>query len=238
VTAHRQDAALGGRPAGRRTAVAALPLVVASVAIAAVSAAAWLSAHSRQSPVDGSGALSGGEETEATSPIAPTSQDDSERVYRIATKEHVNASAGYRFSYPPGWRLRERGTISKVTSSDGHLVVSFGLGPSGPLRRAYDSLASLLFQAYASVDVDHYSPESILGNVALRMRGHALNNAGQRIRFEVLLLERRAGDAPALGAFAAADNGAGRLPAAARETMSSLEPAGSSVHSDDTFSSG
>jgi hypothetical protein len=224
MSENRSVAALwsGGRRAG--TAQAALVVALAAAIAGSVTGGVhlWLGSHPAAVQEDRSSV--GSVTVEQTVQDAPQPAPSSSPVARIATAAATNVDGGYRFRYPPHWRREEHDSVSRVTNRSGHLVVTFGLGPRDELKEAFDTFSSLLEKAYAKVTIARYRAESVLGEVALRMRGRAVNDSGDDIRFEALLIEQGQGHRPALGAFAASDAGAGPLPQAVREILVSLEP--------------
>ncbi|CAN5572427.1 hypothetical protein BH24ACT26_BH24ACT26_11210 [soil metagenome] len=121
-----------------------------------------------------------------------------------AAKRHVNGIGGYRFLHPPGWAVERDGELSTVRSPNGHLVVSFALGPVG-LPTSYDGFASLIVDSYRDVRIAGIETAYVGGRNSLSIRGSAVDGRGRPVSFKALLVDR--GDRRSLGAFAATDTG-------------------------------
>jgi hypothetical protein len=154
-------------------------------------------------PTDGGavGEATTEEEPAATSP-APTSEAGRPQEWTLV--RHVNAAAGYSFSYPDSWTLDENGEVTTASSPNGHYVVSFALGPRGPLDQTYESFVALLERSYDDVGVTSRERVAATDGEALLIGGNAVNTSGARVVFRALLLA--ASSRPTIGAIAATDS--------------------------------
>jgi hypothetical protein len=99
---------------------------------------------------------------------------------------HVNAQAGYSFSYPPSWDLAEEGTTSRVTGPDTAAVVSFGLGAEGALAEASSTFVTSLEDVYADLEITEAIQTEIAGSPATTVTAEATNDAGIRILIQAI----------------------------------------------------
>jgi hypothetical protein len=117
-------------------------------------------------------------------------------------RRHVNRQAGYSFVVPAAWRLVEKGEVSTISSPDGRLVVSFALGPRGPLPDTYKSFVRLMEGSYQDVQLGRHRLIEGTEGSSLLVEGTATAASGAPIRFRVLLRTTGSGG-PAIGAIAA-----------------------------------
>ena len=136
---------------------------------------------------------------------------------------HVNAEAGYSFSYPESWRLDESGEVTTVSSPDGRYVVSFALGPRGPLDQTYDSFVALLERSYSEVEVTSRESVTATDGDALLIAGNAVNTSGSQVVFRALLVSASP-ERPTIGAIAATDS-AGSFDERLVDVLASVEAA-------------
>lgn len=131
-------------------------------------------------------------------PITPSPSQDEEGI------GHVNAEAGYSFSYPPSWEPTESGTTSEVTSPGMSAIVSFGLGAAGDLEEASARFLSSLKDTYEDLEITGTLQSEIAGSPATTVTAEATNDAGVRILIQAITVA-----APdrnyAISAFTAAD---------------------------------
>jgi hypothetical protein len=131
-------------------------------------------------------------------PLPPSPSQDEQGI------GHVNAEAGYSFTYPLSWDLTEEETTSKVASPDMAAVVSFGLGADGDLKSASNRFVSSLEDAYADLEVTTTLQTEIAGSPATTVTAEATNDVGIRILIQAITVA-----APdrnyAISAFTAAD---------------------------------
>jgi hypothetical protein len=199
-------------------------------AIAAVSVKLWTLSHSN--PGEGDGASS----TSAVSPSATGDATAEEALgnngaqasnanvndLRFVTEVYEN-DAGYSFRYPERWSVKSQGTASRLVRPDGHIVISFGLGPEGGLPVAYDEFVSLLGETYTDVVVDKVDATRVRDSVGVVLKGAATGSGGVRVRFLATIIERPDGQR-AIGALAASDETFTRFPPAVREILASFKP--------------
>jgi hypothetical protein len=105
---------------------------------------------------------------------------------RLVTKAHANARAGYSFAYPPGWRLREKGSVSRVISPDEEASVSIGLGGKGNLQDVAIRFVGELEDAYRRVALTGFQLTLLDGEPAVSFNGSAVSNRGVAIRFQAI----------------------------------------------------
>jgi hypothetical protein len=131
-------------------------------------------------------------------PIPPSPSQDEEGI------GHVNDEAGYSFSYPPSWELKESGTTSEVTSPDMVAIVSFGLGAAGGLEEASGRFVLSLEEGYEDLEIIGTVQSEVAGSPATTVTAEATNDAGIRILIQAITVA-----APdrnyAISAFTAAD---------------------------------
>lgn len=96
---------------------------------------------------------------------------------------HVNASGGYVFSYPPGWTVRETGTLTELLSADEQIAISFGLGPSGGIEPAYQDFVSLIDETYKGASVRLVRGDFVEDSLRVKVIGEATTQAGFPIWF-------------------------------------------------------
>lgn len=122
-------------------------------------------------------------------------------VRRFAVLEGENRAGGYSFAYPPGWELSTEGSVSTLESSDGDVVVAFGLASMGDLDAATEGFAELLRDAYDVIEIGAPRPTEINGNAARSIEGTARNDDGVRLTFQAYTV-RANGQNYALSVFA------------------------------------
>ncbi|MGH7424784.1 MAG: hypothetical protein ACREJP_01270, partial [Candidatus Methylomirabilales bacterium] len=104
-------------------------------------------------------------------------------------KRYVNETFGYAFRYPPQWTLEEKGTAVKLTNPTNDIIISFGLGPEGPLRFAGFRLAEATRSTYESGEVLAVEDEKIGGRRAYVASGHGVNARDVEIRFLAIIVQ-------------------------------------------------
>ena len=105
---------------------------------------------------------------------------------RLAKKAHANHRAGYAFSYPPGWRLREKGSVSRVISPDRNASVSVGLGGKGNLQDVAIRFVGELEEAYRRVALTGFQLTLLDGEPAVSFNGSAVSDRGVGLRFQAI----------------------------------------------------
>jgi hypothetical protein len=120
----------------------------------------------------------------------------------IQSTRHTNAAAGYSFFRPIGWEVSERGTVSELTGPDRDVILSFGLGPEGNLRKASAEFAASIGGAYDEVELQGPRREVIAGQSAIVTAGGAVNDAGVAVRF-LAITTRIGGENYAISVFVA-----------------------------------
>jgi hypothetical protein len=213
-------------------AAARLPVALALMMIAAVTVLLWKpwSKEAGLGGVEGSGTPSTVEASTGDSSAENQggSTDDGTKGdrrggFRFATELHRNLAGGYMFRYPAEWELDKDQTVSRLMSPDGHVVVSFGLGPVGGLPVAYDEFVALLDDSYNDVAVRKVDATKVGGNVGVLLRGGATTSTGVRVHFLAVVIERK-NEQRAIGALAATDFGAASFPPPVREILKSFRP--------------
>lgn len=112
--------------------------------------------------------------------------DDQPPEPRLATKAHANARAGYTFSYPPGWTLRQKGSVARVMSPDADASVSIGIGGRGNLRTVAVRFVGELEETYRRVALTGFQLTLLDGEPAVSFNGSAVSNRGVALRFQAI----------------------------------------------------
>jgi hypothetical protein len=102
--------------------------------------------------------------------------------------ERQQSAQGYSFGYPAGWRARNAGAVTKVSSPRRRIVVSVGPGPAGPLRRAARSFIALIRRQYEDVRVSRRATVRLGARTAFVSSGTATTKRGFRVRMIALAL--------------------------------------------------
>jgi hypothetical protein len=139
---------------------------------------------------------------------------------------HVNAAAGYAFSYPPAWNLTDDGTTSEVVSPDRTAVVSFGLGAEGDLKEASDRFVGSLRETYPDLEITTTDESQVAGLPALSVIGLATNEADVRVRLEAITIA--ADRNYAIAVFLAADVTLEEVSTEVEDIVASFTPPGRS----------
>jgi hypothetical protein len=105
---------------------------------------------------------------------------------RLATEAHANERAGYRFRYPSAWRVREMGSLARVTSPRKDASVAFGLGGPGDLKTAAMRFVSELQERYRRVRLTGFQLTLMAGEPAVSFTGSGTSRAGVPIRFQAI----------------------------------------------------
>jgi len=129
---------------------------------------------------------------------------------------YVNRRGAYRFSYPSGWSLTERGTAAAVTSPRGTGVVTVGTIESGTIEQAADLFVARMASVYEDVEILRRETS---GSGTLPMVGTATDAAGDQRRFAATVVGGREGEF-VVGAFTPV--GDPSLEAEAREILRSF----------------
>lgn len=123
--------------------------------------------------------------------------------YRFATERHVNEEGGYSFRYPPGWTVEEEESVTRVSSPDEEVVVSFGHGAEGSLEEAETRFVTEVQSRYRNARLSAVQIEQIGGAPALSVAGTGRNTEGVRVRFLAITV-RVEGQNYSIGVFAPA----------------------------------
>jgi hypothetical protein len=119
----------------------------------------------------------------------PTTVERPDAVRGRGTKGHgVGGAQGYSFDYPSGWRMRNAGAVTKVSSPQRHIVVSVGPGSNVPLPKASQSFIALVRKQYEDVQIRLEARTLIEGRRAFLSKGTATTNRGVRIRIVAVAL--------------------------------------------------
>jgi hypothetical protein len=105
---------------------------------------------------------------------------------RLPTEAHANDRAGYSFRYPPDWRLRETGSLVRVTSPREDASVAFGLGGRGDLKAAAMRFVSEVQETYRKVSLTGFQLTLMAGEPAVSFTGSGTSKAGVPIRFQAI----------------------------------------------------
>lgn len=104
-------------------------------------------------------------------------------------EQYVNESFGYSFRYPPDWELEEKGTAVKLTNPTNDIIISFGLGPEGPLRFAGFRLAEATRTTYEDGEVLAVEDQRVGGRRAYIASGRGVNARDVEIRFLAIIIK-------------------------------------------------
>jgi hypothetical protein len=106
---------------------------------------------------------------------------------------HTNEAAGYSFLRPAGWEVSGSGTVSRITSPDRDVTVSFGLGSDGGLRGSSADLTASIQDIYHGAELlEGPRRDTIAGHPAMLVGGRAVNDSRVTVRFLAITL--RVGD--------------------------------------------
>ena len=81
---------------------------------------------------------------------------------------HVNSVGDYRFIYPAAWVVVEDGSLTRVGSPTGDIVMSFRIGAQGDIATASDRLLSSILDAEGN---DPRSDQGLIGTTWERIDG-------------------------------------------------------------------
>lgn len=143
--------------------------------------------------------------------------------FRFATERHINELGGYAFAYPPKWQLTEDGAVSKITTANRDVLVSFGLGPAGSLASASERFMTILERSYDDFELVETRSKTFGANPGFQYKGTAVNQSGLPIRFLTVVMQGRFGNY-AIASFTASDAG-GKYTADIREVLRSFRTA-------------
>jgi hypothetical protein len=101
---------------------------------------------------------------------------------------HTNEAAGYSFLRPAGWEVSGSGTVSRITSPDRDVTVSFGLGSDGGLGGSSADLAASIRDIYDGAELEGPRRDTIAGHPAVLVGGRAVNDSGVTVRFLAITL--------------------------------------------------
>ncbi len=103
----------------------------------------------------------------------------------------TNDSGGYRFEYPETWEIRQEGSLSRLQSPNGRILLSFGVTHAHGLDTAASRLASSLSVSPGRSESIGTSRESIAGARALLKSGTTLDPTGRPIRYLAIAIDGR-----------------------------------------------
>lgn len=121
-----------------------------------------------------------------SAPRSTTDGRDERDVPQPAKEEvvtHVNEVGGFSFRPPEGWTVRDRGSVSELTSPDETVVVSFGAGRDGSMEDAAEALLNSIRDGYRDVRVGALERTHVGRRPAVVGAGSLVNAAGIRVRF-------------------------------------------------------
>jgi hypothetical protein len=144
--------------------------------------------------------------------------------FQFATKRHINELGGYAFAYPPEWHLTEEGAVSKITSANRDVLVSFGLGPAGSLSSASERFLAILERSYEGFELDSTRSKTYGVNPGFQYKGTAVNQSGLPIRFLAVVMQGRFGNY-AIASFTAGDVGTHKYIPVLQEVLRSFRTA-------------
>jgi hypothetical protein len=141
----------------------------------------------------------------------------------FATRHHENARGRYAFDYPPGWKIEESGSATQVTNPRGDVIISFGLGARGGLRKSSSELIGALKQSYTQVRLQGTESQIIAGQPSLLVGGSGVNANGVRIRFLAITIGG-AERSYAVTIFTSASSDPKKVLPPAQEVVASFQP--------------
>lgn len=108
-----------------------------------------------------------------------------------ASSEVVNTEGGYSILVPDGWSSTQEGRTTKVTSSDGQTLITFGLGRTGPLPVAGTLFYQEIAGNYDKVEI--FPPDAMRVDLrdALAYGGIGTNDKNARVRFLAITVENQ-----------------------------------------------
>ena len=109
---------------------------------------------------------------------------------RSGLEVYVNAQAGYRFSFPDSWQLSRSEETARLVSSDGGVVMVFGVAPSGPLEEASVRVVESLTDTYRNAKLVTGGIERTPAGIRFLMVGGKVAHAtGAPVRFLVITIQ-------------------------------------------------
>ncbi len=109
---------------------------------------------------------------------------------RSGLEVYVNAQAGYRFSYPDSWQLSRSEETARLVSSDGGVVMVFGVAPPGPLEEASVRVVESLTDTYRNAKLVTGGIERTPGGVRfLMVGGKATHATGAPVGFLAVTIQ-------------------------------------------------
>ena len=122
-------------------------------------------------------------------PPTPSGATPSGATPSAQSARHTNEAAGYSFLRPAGWEVSGSGTVSRVTSPDSDVTVSFGLGSDGGLRGSSADLAASIQDIYHGAELlEGPRRDTIAGHPAVLVGGRAVTDSGVTVRFLAITL--------------------------------------------------
>jgi hypothetical protein len=184
--ADRSDGRIGhGVLSGTQTLLTAFLSVMLVVAVISVIRAAGTQRPSTKAASTGP--------TEAAPPAiaAPAGHEVSESGDgRSGLEVYVNAQAGYRFSYPDSWQLSRSEETVRLVSSDGGVVMVFGVAPPGPLEEASVRVVESLTDTYRNAKLVTGGIERTSGGIRfLMVGGKAIHATGAPVGFLAITIQ-------------------------------------------------
>ena len=109
---------------------------------------------------------------------------------RSGLEVYVNAQAGYTFSFPDSWQLSRSEETARLVSSDGGVVMVFGVAPPGPLEEASVRVVESLTDTYRNAKLVTGEIERTPGGIRfLTVGGKASHATGAPVRFLVIIIQ-------------------------------------------------
>jgi hypothetical protein len=220
-SAHRSDGRIGhGVLSGTQTLLTAfLSVMLAVAAISVIRAAGGTQRPSTKAAST--------RPTEAAPPAiaAPAGHEVSEfGDGRSGLEVYVNAQAGYRFSYPDSWQLSRSEKTVRLVSSDGGVVMVFGVAPPGPLEEASVRVVKGLTDTYRNAKLVTDGIERTSGGIRfLMVGGKAIHATGAPVGFLAITIQGTDGNQAITVRFAAHSDPLDALPAI-RRIIGSYKP--------------
>lgn len=132
----------------------------------------------------------GGSEYSArdSDPLRDQHEAESVERRRQGPIEYVNQARGYGFAYPRTWDRHETERVTRITSPDGGIIVSFGLGSPGDLATASSRLLRSL-TGLSDREQIGVRREAIGGFRSLLVSGIATDESGRSVRFLAISIQ-------------------------------------------------
>lgn len=155
------------------------PVLVGSVALALAAVLGFVTVRDT-APSDSS--------VRAAHTLEPSGTDGSGRVSAVATRRLVSRQGGFAVAAPRDLEATAQGATIRLTSPTKDLVVVVGPAGDGPMLAAENRVLAGLRQQYDALSVLGQEPVALDGRRGSTTYGQAVNDAGARLRFAVVVV--------------------------------------------------